>query len=240
MQKDKTKIILKGIRDGVPIALGYLAVSFTLGIAARKASLSAFSATLMSFTNNTSAGEFAALSLISAGSSYMEVALTQLIINIRYLLMSCSLSQKLTDNTSIIKRLMLGYCITDEVFGVSYTYEGNLNPLYTFSAMFLPAIGWSAGTFLGITVGNVLPKSVMSALGVALYAMFIAIIVPPAKKNKVIAFGVIFSMAASWVFTKVSVLERVSSGFKIIIITVAVSAVLALMFPVENEVENEA
>ena len=135
---------------------------------------------------------------------------------------------------------MLGYCITDEVFGVSYTYEGNLNPLYTFSAMFLPAIGWSAGTFLGITVGNVLPKSVMSALGVALYAMFIAIIVPPAKKNKVIAIGVIFSMATSWVFTKVSVLERVSSGFKIIIITVAVSAVLALMFPVENEVENEA
>lgn len=240
MHKDKIKIILRGIRDGFPIALGYLAVSFTLGIAAKKASLGAFSATLMSFTNNTSAGEFAALSLISAGSSYMEMALTQLIINIRYLLMSCSLSQKLSEKTSLLKRLMLGYCITDEVFGVSYAYEGVLDPFYTYCAMFLPAIGWSMGTFLGITVGNILPNSVMSALGVALYAMFIAIIVPPAKKNKVIAIGVVSSMAVSWAFTKLPLLGRVSSGFRIIIITVLVSTVLALIFPVESEEKNEA
>ena len=236
---DKRKIFFKGLKDGIPIALGYLAVSFTLGIAAKKAGLTAFTATLMSFTNNTSAGEFAALTLIGAGSSYFEMALTQFIINIRYMLMSCSLSQKIEKETSFIKRLMLGWCITDEVFGISYAYEGKLEPIYTYGAMVLPIVGWSTGTFLGITIGNVLPVSVMSALGVALYSMFVAIIVPSAKKNKVIAIAVAFSMLFSWLFTMIPYIKNISSGFKIVIITVVVSAVAALLSPVESEGQKD-
>ena len=235
----KRKIFFRGLRDGIPIGLGYLAVSFTLGIAMKKIGLSAFQATLMSFTNNTSAGEFAALTLISAGAPYLEMALTQLIINIRYLLMSCSLSQKLSRETSLVKRLMLGYCITDEVFGVSYAYEGKLEPVYTYGAMAVSALGWSLGTLLGVVLGNVLPSSVLSALGVALYGMFIAIIVPPAKKDKVIAVSVVISMAASWAFTVTPVLKDISEGFRIIILTVVISALAALFFPVKEEGENE-
>lgn len=235
----KSKIYFKGVKDGVPIALAYLAVSFTLGIAARKAGLSAFSATLMSFTNNTSAGEFAALSLIGAGSSYAEMALTQLVINARYMLMSCSLSQKIPAETPIWKRLFLGYCITDEVFGVSYAYPGKLESVYTYGAMLLPMIGWSTGTLLGVVLGNVLPSRILSALSVALFGMFIGIIVPPAKKNKVIAGSILVSMALSWAFTVIPGLKNISSGFTIIIITIAVSGAAALMFPVGEEDSDE-
>ncbi|MBQ7579790.1 MAG: AzlC family ABC transporter permease [Clostridia bacterium] len=236
----KRKVFFKGIKDGIPIALGYLAVSFTLGIAARKVGLGAFAATLMSFTNNTSAGEFAALSLIGAGSSYAEMALTQFVINARYMLMSCSLSQKIPKETPIWKRMLLGYCITDEVFGVSYAYPGKLDTLYSYGAMLLPAVGWSLGTFLGVVLGNVLPQRILSALGVALYGMFIAIIVPPAKKNKVIAGSVIVSMAMSWAFSVTPVLKNISSGFTIIIITLVVAGAAALIFPVEEEAADEA
>lgn len=235
----KRKIFFRGVKDGIPIALGYLAVSFTLGIAAKKVGLSAFSATLMSFTNNTSAGEFAALALIGAGSSYAEMALTQLVINIRYMLMSCSLSQKLPKETPLVKRLLLGYCITDEVFGVSYAYEGKLEPVYSYGAMFLPMIGWSLGTFLGITLGNVLPARLMSALSVALYAMFIAIIVPPAKKNKVILAAVIVAMNMSWIFNVTPGLKNISSGFRIIIITLIVAGGAAIFFPIKEETADE-
>lgn len=235
----KRKIFFRGVKDGIPIALGYLAVSFTLGIAAKKVGLSAFSATLMSFTNNTSAGEFAALALIGAGSSYAEMALTQLVINIRYMLMSCSLSQKLPKETPLAKRLLLGYCITDEVFGVSYAYEGKLEPVYSYGAMFLPMIGWSLGTFLGITLGNVLPARLMSALSVALYAMFIAIIVPPAKKNKVILAAVIVAMNMSWIFNVTPGLKNISSGFRIIIITLIVAGGAAIFFPIKEETADE-
>lgn len=235
----KRKIFFKGMKDGIPIALGYLAVSFTLGIAAKKAGLNALESTIMSLTNNTSAGEFAALSLMTTGAAYIEMALTQLVINIRYMLMSCSLSQKMKKNTSIIKRLLLGYCITDEVFAISYAYEGEYDPIYSYGAMSLSATGWSLGTFLGVILGNILPTSIMNALGVALFAMFIAIIIPPAKKDKVIAMAVVISMASSWLFTKTPYLKDISSGFRIVIITVVVSTVIALLFPVESEAKNE-
>lgn len=235
----KRKIFFKGMKDGIPIALGYLAVSFTLGIAAKKAGLNALESTIMSLTNNTSAGEFAALSIITTSATYIEMALTQLIINIRYMLMSCSLSQKMQKNTSLIKRLLLGYCITDEVFAISYAYNGEYDPVYSYGAMSLSATGWSLGTFLGVILGNILPTSIMNALGVALFAMFIAIIIPPAKKDKVIAMAVVISMASSWLFTKTPYLKDISSGFRIVIITVVVSTVIALLFPVESEAKNE-
>ena len=235
----KRKIFFKGMKDGIPIALGYLAVSFTLGIAAKKAGLNALESTVMSLTNNTSAGEFAALSIITTSATYIEMALTQLIINIRYMLMSCSLSQKMQKNTSLIKRLLLGYCITVEVFAISYAYNGEYDPVYSYGAMSLSATGWSLGTFLGVILGNILPTSKMNALGVALFAMFIAIIIPPAKKDKVIAMAVVISMASSWLFTKTPYLKDISSGFRIVIITVVVSTVIALLFPVESEAKNE-
>lgn len=235
----KSKIFLRGMKNGIPIGLGYLAVSFTLGIAAKKIGMTAFQSTLMSFTNNTSAGEFAALDLIKTSAPYIEMALVTLIINIRYMLMSCALSQKLSPDTSLWKRLLLGYCITDEVFGISIAYEGRLDTFYTYGAMLVATIGWSTGTFLGVEVGSILPASVMSALGVALYGMFIAIIVPPAKKNKVIALAVICSMAVSWGFTKIPVVQNISSGFRIVIITVVIAGILAVLFPVESEVQDE-
>lgn len=236
---ENKKAVLKGLRDGVPVGLGYLAVSFTLGIAAKKVGITAFQAVIMSLTNNTSAGEFAALTLIGTGSSYLEMAFTQLVINIRYLLMSCSLSQKLEEKTSVVHRLLLGYCITDEVFGISYSFEGRLNPFYTYSAMAVAAAGWSAGTGLGVVLGSILPDRVLSALGVALYGMFIAVIVPPAKKDRVLAGLIVITMAISWGFTKIPFLSGISSGFRIVILTVVISAAAAALFPVKGSEESE-
>lgn len=179
----------RGLRDGVPIFLGYLAVSFTLGIAARNAGLTAFQATLMSLTNNTSAGEFAALGLIGSGASFMEMAVTQFIVNIRYLLMSCALSQKLDTKVPFIHRPLIAFDVTDEIFGVSISAEGKLNPFYTYGLICIALPGWALGTYLGVVTGNILPPRALSALSVALYGMFIAIIIPPAKGNRVLAGG---------------------------------------------------
>lgn len=228
----------KGLRDGFPIFLGYLAVSFTLGIAAKKVGLTVFEATFMSITNNTSAGEFAALGLISSGASYLEMAVTQLIVNIRYLLMSCALSQKLDANTLFIHRLLLSFYVTDEIFGVSISVNGKLNPFYTYGVIAVAAPGWALGTCLGIVTGNILPVRILSALGVALYGMFIAVIIPPAKGNRILLGLVTISMAISFLFTKVPNLNHISSGFKIIILTVVIAGIAAILFPVKEETEQ--
>lgn len=228
----------KGLRDGFPIFLGYLAVSFTLGIAASSAGLTASQATLMSITNNTSAGEFAALGLISSGASYLEMAITQFIINMRYLLMSCSLSQKLDANTTFIHRLLISFYVTDEIFGVSISANGKLNPFYTYGVIAFAAPGWALGTCLGIVTGNILPARILSALGIALYGMFIAVIIPPAKENKILLGLVTVSMAISFLFTKFPHLNHVSSGFKIIILTVVIAGIAAVLLPVKEETEE--
>lgn len=228
----------KGLRDGFPIFLGYLAVSFTLGIAAKKVGLTVFEATFMSITNNTSAGEFAALGLISSGASYLEMAVTQLIVNIRYLLMSCALSQKLDANTPFIHRLLLSFYVTDEIFGVSISVNGKLNPFYTYGVIAVAAPGWALGTCLGIVTGNILPLRILSALGVALYGMFIAVIIPPAKGNRILLGLITISMVISFLFTKVPNLNHISSGFKIIILTVVIAGIAAILFPVKEETEQ--
>lgn len=238
MQHRKTWF-LKGIRDGVPIFLGYLAVSFTLGIAARNAGLTAFQATLMSLTNNTSAGEFAALGLISSGATYMEVAITQLIINLRYFLMSCALSQKLDSKAPFLHRLLVGFDVTDEVFGVSVSVEGKLNPFYTYGLMCISIPGWAMGTFLGVTLGNILPDRIVSAMSISLYGMFIAIIVPPSRKNKVLAGAVVVSMLLSLLFTMIPIIKEISAGFRIIILTVVIAGIAAVLFPVKDEALQE-
>ncbi len=225
----------EGIKGGVPIALGYLAVSFTLGIAAKKVGLTAFQATLMSFTNSTSAGEFAAISAICAGSSYLEMAIMQAVINLRYLLMSCALAQRIDGSFPIVHRFIMGFGVTDEIFGVSVARPGKLNPFYTYGAMSLAIPAWSLGTMLGVIMGGVLPANVVSALSVALYGMFIAIIIPPARENKVIAGLVVISMVASYAFAHIPGIKQISSGMRVIILTVVIAGLAAVLFPIEED-----
>lgn len=225
----------RGAKDAIPIALGYLAVSFTLGIAAKQAGLTAFQATFMSLTNNTSAGEVAGIGLIAAGATYLEVAFTQLIINLRYLLMSCALSQKLEPGTPTLHRLLMGYDISDEIFGLSIGVTGRLSAFYTIGMIVISAPCWALGTCLGVVVGNILPARVLSALSVALYAMFVAVVIPPARKSKVLAAVVALSMAASLLFDLIPFLGGISSGTKIILLTVLIAGAAAVFFPVKDE-----
>lgn len=229
----------RGLKAGVPIGLGYLAVAFTLGIAAKNAGLTAFQATLTSFLINASAGEFVGFTLIGAGASYLEVAIMELVANARYLLMSFSLSQKLSPKTGVGHRMLIGWYVTDEVFGVSISAPGYLNPFYTYGAISLACPGWAIGTCLGVIVGNILPASLVSALSVGLYGMFIAIFVPPSKTSKVIGGLVLVSMALSFAFNRIPVFDGISSGVKTIILTVAISAAAALLFPI-REVKKDA
>ena len=237
--KENSKWYKKGIKDGIPIALGYFAVAFTLGIVAKKAGLTAFQALLAAGLTNASAGGYAAFSIIAAGGGYVEMAITQLIVNARYLLMSCALSQKLSPETSTLKRAILAFDVTDEVFGISVSVQGTLNPFYNYGAMSVAIPGWALGTFFGVVMGNILPPSVVSALSVGLYGMFLAIIIPPARKNKVIAALVIISMALSFFFAKMSVFAAISEGMRVIILTVAISLAAAILFPVKDEEEND-
>ena len=227
-----------GLKDGIPIFLGYFAVSFTFGIAAKNVGMTSVQSAVMSASNLTSAGQFAALGIIGAGASYMEMAVTQLIINMRYFLMSCSLSQKIEKNMPFYHRFFIAFGITDEIFGVSVCREGKLKPFYNYGLISMGAPGWVLGTVLGVISGNMLPQRVVSALSIAIFAMFIAIIVPPARKSKVLT-GVIFSsMAMSFIFTILPFLSQISPGMKIIILTVLIAGVTAYFFPIKEE-ENE-
>lgn len=229
----------KGKKDGIPIALGYAAVSFALGIAARNHGLSWLEATVMSLMNNTSAGEFAALEMIRLNAPYAELALTQLIINLRYLLMSCALSQKLDEHLPFCHRFLIGFDVTDEIFGISIGYPGKLNPFYSYGAMVVSIPCWAFGTCMGVLLGNALPENIVSALSVALYGMFLAIVIPPARESKVLAAVVLVSMAASVAFEWLLLPSWISGGMKIILLTVIISLAAAILFPVEEEVSHE-
>ena len=225
----------RGVRDGMPIALGYFAVAFTLGIAAKNAGFSAVQAMVESLTNNASAGEYAVFSLVSAGAGYWEVAVMTLVANARYLLMSCALSQKLAPETPLLHRMLVAYDVTDEIFGVSIAFPGRLNPWYTYGAMAAAIPGWGLGTFFGVVVGNVLPLRLVSALSVGLYGMFLAIIVPPARDNRVVLGLVLLSFAASLLASVWPVLADVSPGVRTIVLTVVISLAAAVLFPVRDE-----
>ena len=224
----------KGLQDGIPIGLGYLAVSFTFGIMAIQSGLTSWQAVLISLTNLTSAGQFAGIGIIAAGGSLWEMALTQLVINLRYCLMSCALSQKIDPEAPLIHRFFIAYGVTDEIFGVTVCKGGKLSPFYSYGVIFISVFGWVFGTFLGILSGNILPARVVSALSVALYGMFLAIIIPPARNNRVLAGVVVISMAASLLFDKTPGLRNISSGFRIIIITLIIAGIAAYFFPVKE------
>ena len=225
----------RGLKDGVPIGLGYFAVSFTFGMMAVSGGMSTWQAALISLTNLTSAGQFAGLDIILASGSYWEMALTQLIINLRYCLMSFSLAQKLRRDVPWAHRIVVAFGVTDEIFGVSASQEGKISPWYNYGAMCVAIPGWTLGTIAGGISGNLLPAFMVSALSVAIYGMFLAVIIPTAKKNRTVLGVVIGAMAVSSLFAVVPVLKKVSSGFVIIITTVVVAGIAALICPVKEE-----
>lgn len=237
MKKESFK---RGITDGIPIALGYLAVSFTFGMMAVQNGLTIWQAVLISLTNLTSAGQFAGLDIIIAGGSLLEMALTQLIINLRYCLMSFSLSQKLRRDEPWGHRYAVAFGVTDEIFGVSAAKIGKVSAFYNYGVMSVAIPGWTIGTLLGAVSGSILPDFIMSALGVAIYGMFLAIIIPPSKKNKAVFLVVLGSMAVSAVFAWVPLLSRVSSGFAIIITTLLTAGLAAWLCPVVEADTGEA
>lgn len=239
MYQTNSACFRRGLKDGIPIGLGYLAVAFTLGIAAKNAGMGALQATVMSLTNNTSAGEFAALGIISSGAPYIEMAISQAIINLRYLLMSCALSQKLDPSFSLLHRFLVGYGVTDEIFGISIGVGGKLNPYYTYGAICVAAPGWALGTCLGVVMGGILPVRAIRALSVALYGMFLAVIIPPAKRSRILAGVIAVSMILSFLFAKIPVFHMISSGMKIIILTVLIAGAAAVAFPLKEVANDE-
>ncbi|MEE0409932.1 MAG: AzlC family ABC transporter permease [Clostridia bacterium] len=228
----------RGRTAGIPIALGYLSGSFTFGIMAVSYGLSWWQAVLISMTTVTSAGQFAGIGIITAGGSFFELALSQFVINLRYSLMGISLSQKLDKSFTAPKRAVLGHALTDEIFGVSVSRTKPVTPLYFLGLATLPYIGWSLGTALGAVFGELLNPTLRDALSVAIYGMFIAIIVPEAKNSLKTAFIILLAVAISCVICYVPVFGFISDGFSIIICAVTASVIGALLFPVKEDTDD--
>lgn len=233
-----TKPFTSGMRDGVPIGLGYYAVAFSIGIVASKAGLTWWMGAISSFLTRASAGEYGVYSLVAVNAAIMEVIGLSLVANMRYLLMTAALTQKFRPGTSLLKRIMVALCVTDEVFGISIAYPGYLAPSYTFGAMLVSTVMWSAGCASGIVAGDVLPVNVVSALSVALYGMFIAIIIPPAKKDRGVLIAVICSFVLSGLCAVMPVLCEMNSGTKTIVLTIIISAVAAFVKPITTEEDD--
>jgi len=236
--KEKLAIYRAGLKDGIPVCLGYIAVSFTFGIKASTLGITPWQAFLFSLLNVTSAGQFAGLDMITYGAAYMEVVFAQLIINLRYCLMSTTLSQKLARGLNPLHRFIMAFGVTDEVFALSAMYPGRLSPWYTYGLMSVALPGWGGGTLLGALFGSILPEALLSALGVAIYGMFLAIFIPVARKDRVVRLVVLAAMALSTLFAVVPLLNKVSAGFQIIIVTLLVSGVAAWLAPVKEAEED--
>lgn len=227
-----------GLRDGVPIGLGYLSVSFAFGILVVKEGLSALTAAAISMTNLTSAGQFAGLTIILAGATLAEMALTQFIINLRYALMSITLSQRMADSVGRFTRLLLAFFVTDEIFAVAASRPEYIGQRYMWGLATAPYIGWSSGTILGALCGAALPEGLVNALGIAIYGMFIAIIIPPAKKEKAVLAVVAAASVLSCLFNLLPALSAwfaATPGLSIVLCAIAASAFGALLFPVPEE-----
>lgn len=228
----------KGLKDGIPIALGYISVSFTFGLQSVHSGLSWWESVMISLTNLTSAGQFAGLDiLVRGGGFWIEMACAQLIINLRYALMSLSLSQKADKSVRGIHRWLIGFGITDEIFAVAMGNRKDISNKYLYGLIFLPIVGWTSGTLLGALAGQVLPMVIRDSLCIAIYGMFLAIIIPPAKRDSAILKVIVISVLLSCAFKWLPLLNQVSSGFVIIICTVVASLIGAVFFPVKEEEE---
>lgn len=229
------KSFLKGVRHGVPIALGYLSVSFAFGIQAVSLSLSPVQAVLISLCNVTSAGQLAGITLMSEGASLMQMALAQLTINLRYALMSLSISQKLDGGMNTLRRMLFAFCNTDEIFAVASSQPGKVGHRYLYGLMSMPYVGWALGTLLGAVAGQLLPLFFRTALGIAIYGMFIAIVIPPARERKPVRVVALTAAALSLALRYVPFLNRIGSGYAIMICAVAASCLGAALFPIDEE-----
>jgi predicted branched-subunit amino acid permease len=233
------------MRDGLPIGLGYFAVAFSLGIAARGYGFSAFQGFLASLLTYASAGQYIGFSLYALNASLLQLIVLTVITNLRYILMGAALNQRMPEGTSLGRRMLVGSCITDEIFGVTIARPGVPDPWFTFGALCTAVPMWAAGTAVGISMGSILPDNVVSALSVALFGMFLAVIVPPSRKDKAVGAAVIVSFACSLAAGKLPVISDLSQGNRTIILTVLISALFAVLFPrseeaAEKEIMEEA
>ena len=224
-----------GVSHGLPVGMGYFSVSFGFGAMAVSQGLKVWEATLISLTNLTSAGQFAGLTVIVAGAAIAEMILTQLIINSRYALMSLALSQRMGEKIGLLPRFFVAFINTDEIFALAMSRQEPLTTPYLLGLGGLPMVGWTGGTLLGALAGSVLPSNIRTALGVMLYGMFIAIVVPPAKKERPVLIAAVLALVCSSLFAWVPGLNRVSPGISIVVCTVAAASVCAMLFPVEDE-----
>ncbi len=230
---------IEGIIDGLPICFGYLSVAFAFGIFSVESGLTAIEALLISMTNLTSAGQLAAVPIIAGGGTLIELAVAQLVINLRYSLMSVSLSQKLGKSVRMPHRFLVAFGNTDEIFGVASGKDGTVGKNYFYGLMLTPFLGWSSGTIIGALAGNILPQSITSALGIAIYGMFVAIVLPKAKKSLPTAICVAFAIVLGCIFRFVPALSSIPQGFVIIICAVVASTILAIAAPIcESEGEK--
>ena len=225
----------KGMKDAIPIAAGYLAVAFSLGMTAKRIGLTPLQGFISSFVNHASAGEYAEFTVIRAGGSLLEMAIIIFITNLRYSLMSLTYSQRFAPDTHWLHRFLMSFGISDEIFAVSVGRPGDLVPAYTYGVMALALPSWCTGTALGIMVGNILPDMVVGALSVSLYGMFLAIIIPPAKKNKIVGVLVVISFTASYLATKLPILSELSESMRTIFLTIVISTGAAILFPVKKK-----
>lgn len=235
MDKQNTLRFQNGLKDGIPIALGYLSVSFTFGLTAISIGIPLEVAVVISLTNLTSAGQFAALELIAIFSSYTEMIFTQLLINLRYALMSLSLSQKVEKNMPTHQRMLMSYGITDEIFALAAAKEQPLTCAYFCGLMLLPICGWTFGTWLGGATTTLMPDDIRSAMGIAIYGMFLAIIIPPAKKQTAIRNVVLLAAVLSFLMEILSSFLSISGGFALILCTLAAAAFGAWRYPIQKE-----
>ena len=238
-KRQNRDIFSQGIKDALPIGLGYFAVAFSLGIAAKNAGLTPLQSFIASFLCNASAGEYAGFSTIAARAAYIEIAIITLIANARYLLMSCAMSQRIDPKMPFFHRFIMAFDITDELFAINIAREGYLNPLYTYGAMLSAMPMWASGTALGAIAGNIMPVRLVSALSVALYGMFLAVIIPPSRNDKVLRNLILVCFALSFAFYHLPFLSSLSEGTRTIVLTIIISSAMAILFP-KTHCEEEA
>ncbi len=238
MNKGSRSIFTEGLRDGVPIAAGYFAVAFSLGITARASGFTAFQGFAASLLTYASAGEYIGFTLYAANATLFQLIVMTVITNARYFLMGLALNQRLPEGSSIGTRLLTGVPITDEIFGITIARPGYVNPIYSLGALAIAAPMWALGTALGITMGNILPGQLVSALSVALFGMFLAVIIPAGRKDRKVAAVIIASFAAGYGIRFLPGLGRLSSGNRTIVLTLVISSAAALLFPVPDDTEE--
>lgn len=232
--------VVSGLRDGIPIAMGYFAVAFSIGIIAKKAGLTAVIGFMSSFFTRASAGEYGVYTLVALNAAYVEIVAMSLVANLRYMLMSAALSQKIAPGTPWYHRVLMACCITDEVFGISVNHEGYTPPSYTYSAALVSTFCWASGCAAGIIAGGLLPSSLVSALSVALYGMFIAIIMPPSRKDRCVLIAVVASFALSGLCAVTPIVSEWSTGTRTIVLTVAISMIAAWLKPIKDTDHDDA